>query len=80
MTKKMAKTLVLFATFILLAMFVLGVIQSIRLNSLMSQKSELEKAYQLTDAQYEFTKNPDYQEAFKRQEGDYGNKDDIIYN
>lgn len=79
MTKRTAKTLVLLATFVLLARFILGVIQSIKLNSLMFEKAEIEKNYQQLVDEHQFFDNEDFRKAYKRQTGNYGNQDDRIY-
>lgn len=79
MTKHLTKILILFAGFILVALFVVGIVQSIKINSLLEQKAEVQLEYEQIQSDYDFTQNPDYQEAFRRQEGNLGNENDVIY-
>lgn len=79
MTNHLTKIFVIFAGFILAVFFIVGVVQSIKLNNLLEQKAELQRQYEQVEIDYDFTQNPDYQDAFRRQEGNYGNKDDVIY-
>lgn len=79
MTKHLTKILILFAGFILVALFVVGIVQSIKVNNLLEQKAEVQLEYEQIQSDYDFTQNPDYQEAFRRQEGNLGNENDVIY-
>jgi len=80
MTKSLAKTLIIFASVMLIALFVVGIFQSLILTSQQSQIPTLEN--QLTQAQEEsdFRNTPEYQEAYDRQENLIGGEDDVIYN
>ena len=79
MTKKFTKVLTLFAIFVLATLFVIGIIQSIKINNLLEQKAEVQLEYEQIQSDYDFTQNPDYQDAFRRQEGNLGNENDVIY-
>ncbi|MDD3397250.1 MAG: hypothetical protein PHR96_01750 [Clostridia bacterium] len=79
MTKNLTKILVLFAGFILTVLFFIGIIGSIQLNNLLEQKVQIQQESEHIVIDYDFTQNPDYQDAFRRQEGNYGNEEDVIY-
>lgn len=79
MTKQLTKLLIIFAGCVLTILFIIGIVQSIKLNDLLAQKAELQKQYEQVEIDYEFVQNPDYQDAFRRQEGNFGNENDVIY-
>lgn len=79
MTKNLTKILVVFAGFILSVIFIIGIIQSIQLNNLLYQQVQIQKESEQVIIDYEFTQNPDYQNAYERQEGSFGNENDVIY-
>lgn len=86
MTKSLAKTLLIFATIVLVALFAVGVGQTIRLNqlsaesaSLTEQNEQLKNELDSVDDKLDYKENGTYDEDYFTQEEGYGSEGDKIY-
>ncbi|MDD4815864.1 MAG: hypothetical protein PHQ62_01820 [Clostridia bacterium] len=79
MTKSLAKTLVIFASVMLITLFVVGIIQSIILSTQQAQIPNLQNQLTQIEAENDFKNTPEYQEAYNRQENLVGGENDVVY-
>ena len=79
MTKSLAKTLIIFASVMLLTLFLVGIIQSIMLSCQQAQIPVLEAQLTEIQAENDFKNSPEYQEAYAIQENLEGGESDVVY-
>ena len=86
MTKSLAKILLVFASIVLVALFVIGIGQTIKLNALNSelanitqQNEDVENELDSIDEKLDYKESPSYDEDYLRQEEDYVEEGDKIY-
>jgi len=79
MTKSLAKTLIIFASVMLLTLFLVGIIQSIMLSCQQAQIPTLQTELTEIQAENDFKNSPEYQEAYAIQENLEGGENDVLY-
>lgn len=86
MTKSLAKTLLILSSVVLLALLIIGIVQSFQMSALRNQASlagqraeEMQTKLEEVDKEIEYRESEEYYKDYYEQEKKYGEEGDKIY-